>query len=109
MDIDGAGKEQLKFAVGDPRQVEQVVDESSFEFDIASHHAELTTQLRLDAGLLLESSGRHEHGSKGVRNSCERAARNLSFARLARSASFFASSSATASFLRCVMSSTIAR
>src|SRR3989449_10167475 len=64
MDIDRPGNKESKFAVRDPGEVEQVIDKSSFELDIASHHAELPAQSRLDAGFLFESRGTQEHWSK---------------------------------------------
>src|SRR5438128_1340175 len=64
MDIDRPGNKKSKFAVPGPGEVEQVIDQSSFELDIAPHHAELPAQFGLDAGFLFESRGTHEHWSK---------------------------------------------
>ena len=48
-------------------KIEQVIDQSSFEFDVAPNHTELRAKLRLDGLFLLQ--GRHTHEHRGQRRS----------------------------------------
>src|ERR1700719_3931361 len=64
MNIDRTRLEELEFTMRNSGHIEQIVDESSFQLDIAPHHGQLLTKLRLNRGFLLQSSDTHKHGSK---------------------------------------------
>src|SRR6202040_690988 len=61
MNIDRSGLDQLQLAVSNSGEIEQVIDQSSFELYVAPHHAELRAKLRLDRTFLLQGSHAHEH------------------------------------------------
>ena len=64
MNVDRAGLDQLKLTASNPGQIEQVIDQSSFDFDVAPHHPQLLAKVRFDRTLLFQSSGTHKDWSE---------------------------------------------
>src|SRR5438270_7906318 len=55
---------QLEFAMGDAGEIEEVVDEESFELDVAPEHIQIPPRAIWNVMIALKRSNRHEHGRK---------------------------------------------
>jgi len=55
---------QLEFAVGDAGEIEEIVDEQSFELDIAPEHFQIASCAIWNVMIALKRGDGHEHGRK---------------------------------------------
>jgi hypothetical protein len=62
-------KVELHLAAIDTRQIQQVVDESRFQFHVTTNHLQRFANVRADVRLILQLESRSKHGVRGVRNS----------------------------------------
>ena len=57
-------KSELHLAAIDPRQIQQVVDQSRFQFHVATNHLQRFANILTDVRFILQFKSRSEHGRK---------------------------------------------